>query len=409
MKKIGMVGGISWSSTIDYYRFLNEEINSRLGGLNFAECILYSVNFDKFQASNAAGDWEETYRLLADAAKMVEKAGADAVLLCANTAHKVAESIQEILDVPLIDIRTATAKAIKAQGLQKVGLLGTVYTMEMDFYRSVLTEANIDTIIPESKHDRDYIEETLLHELGKGIIRDDTRRNYLRIIEQLIANGAQGIILGCTEIPLLISQTDVSIPVFNTTKIHVQAAVDFALGLVVQPATADDLNTIYWLFEQAIDYQKKNNFIGWKSYDKSFLQSDVENGLLFKVTDNGEIKCIFSVCYSDILIWREKEKSDAIYLHRIVVHPSSRGERLFGTVLSWAIEEAKKRQMKYIRMDTWAENERIISYYKDYGFRFIENYTTSATEDLPQQHRNLNVALLEFAVHPVSQPVSLTR
>ena len=230
MKKIGLVGGISWTSTLDYYRFLNEEVNARLGGLNFAECIIYSVNFHHFQKFNAEHNWDATYELLANAAENLQQAGAGLIMLGANTAHVVAERVSEKVNLPLIDIRTATANAIQAKGLKKVGLLGTVYTMEMDFYRDVLHAQGIQTLIPDSQHERDYIEDTLLHELGKGILNSETKQRYLQIINKLILQGVEGIILGCTEIPLLIGQQDVPIPVFNTTQIHVQAAVDFALA-----------------------------------------------------------------------------------------------------------------------------------------------------------------------------------
>lgn len=230
MKNIGLVGGISWTSTLDYYRFLNEEVNSRLGGLNFAECIIYSVNFNQFQKFNADHNWDATFELLANAAENLKRAGAGLIMLGANTAHVVAKRVSERVSLPLIDIRTATADSIKTKGLQKVGLLGTVYTMEMDFYRDVLHAHGIETLIPYSKSERDFIEDTLLHELGRGILSNETKNSYLQIINTLIRRGAQGIILGCTEIPLLIGQEDVPIPVFNTTQIHVQAAVDFALA-----------------------------------------------------------------------------------------------------------------------------------------------------------------------------------
>ncbi|RZM00230.1 MAG: amino acid racemase [Pedobacter sp.] len=198
--------------------------------LFFAECIIYSVDFDKFRTFNLNHQWNETAKLLTDAATNLQFAGADAILLCANTAHRVAGEVQEAINIPLIDIRDATIKAIHQQGLKRVGLLGTVFTMEMEFYREKFTAAGIETIIPQHKTDRDYIEDTLLHELGKGIIRLTTKAAYLKIIDELIAKGAEGIILGCTEIPLLISEDDLSIPSFNTTKIHVLAAVDFALS-----------------------------------------------------------------------------------------------------------------------------------------------------------------------------------
>lgn len=230
MKKIGLVGGISWTSTVDYYRHINEGINQGLGGLNFAECIIYSVNFNEFQESNANYDWDRTYDLLLKATENLIKAGAEAIVLCANTAHIVADRIAEKIEQPLIHITTATANAINEQKLKKVGLLGTTYTMELDFYKNKLEDHGIETIIPENQSDRDFIEETLLHELGRGILNPASKEKYIVIINELIKNGAEGIILGCTEIPLLIHQKDVSVPVFDTTKIHSMAAVKFALS-----------------------------------------------------------------------------------------------------------------------------------------------------------------------------------
>ncbi|MNK10888.1 Aspartate racemase [compost metagenome] len=230
MKKIGLVGGISWTSTVDYYRHINEGINQGLGGLNFAECIIYSVNFNEFQESNANYDWDRTYDLLLKATENLIKAGAEAIVLCANTAHIVADRIAEKIQLPLIHITTATANAINEQKLKKVGLLGTIYTMELDFYKNKLEDHGIETIIPENQSDRDFIEETLLHELGRGILNPASKEKYIVIINKLIKNGAEGIILGCTEIPLLIHQEDVSVPVFDTTKIHSMAAVKFALS-----------------------------------------------------------------------------------------------------------------------------------------------------------------------------------
>jgi aspartate racemase len=230
MKKIGLVGGTSWSSTIDYYRFINEGVNKKLGSLNFAECIIYSVNFEDFRTYNAKHDWDGAFELLSTAANRLKAAGAEVILLCANTAHIVADRVSNKVSLPLLDIRVATADAILSKGLRKVGLLGTVFTMELDFYRDKLAERNIETIIPESKEDRDFIEHTLLYELGKEIITEETKQAYLKIIDKLIDQGAEGIVLGCTEIPLLIGQEDVCVPVFNTTLIHSQAAVDFALS-----------------------------------------------------------------------------------------------------------------------------------------------------------------------------------
>ncbi|MCF0074455.1 aspartate/glutamate racemase family protein [Dyadobacter sp. CY261] len=230
MKKLGLVGGMSWVSTVDYYRFINEEVNEKLGGLHFAECIIYSVNFNQFVSNNTAGRWDDSFKMLLHACQSLEKAGAEAIVLCANTAHAVADRLEAQLTLPLIHIVTATAKAIQAQGLTKVGLLGTRFTMEMDFYKDRLLSHGIVPMVPESQETRDFIQDTLRDELGKGIIREETKRRYIAIIEELITKGATGIILGCTEIPMIISQEDVTVPVFDTTRIHSQAAVAFALS-----------------------------------------------------------------------------------------------------------------------------------------------------------------------------------
>ena len=229
MKKIGLVGGTSWTSTVDYYRYINEAANDQLGGFHAAECILYSVDFDKFKTFNAAHDWDSTYGLLSHAGLQLKAAGAELIILCANTSHMVAERVEATVHLPMIDIRTATAAAIHKQGIQKVGLLGTVYTMELSFYRDKLLTLGIETIVPSQQSDRDFIEDSVL-DLGKGIINPSDKTRYLEIIHELIQQGAEGMILGCTEIPLLLSQEDCPVPVFNTTLIHAQAAVDYALS-----------------------------------------------------------------------------------------------------------------------------------------------------------------------------------
>lgn len=230
MKKIGLVGGISWASTLDYYRYINQETNKYLGGLHSSECIIYSVDFEHFRTCNAAHDWEGTFQLLSRAAQHLKYAGADVLVLGANTAHIVAERVSAATSLPLIDIRTVTATRIKQQQLKTVGLLGTEFTMELDFYKNKLSEYGITCLIPQNQPDRKFIESTLLHELGKGIIKKETKAEYIRIANTLIQQGAEGIILGCTEIPLILSEDDFPVPVFNTTKIHAEAAVEFALS-----------------------------------------------------------------------------------------------------------------------------------------------------------------------------------
>ncbi|WP_114789809.1 aspartate/glutamate racemase family protein [Niabella yanshanensis] len=229
MKKLGLVGGISWVSTTDYYRYINEGINAKLGGLNYAECIIYSVNFQEIHNNNLADNWEGTFLILSQACDSLQKAGAEAILLGANTMHLLADRVAQVIDVPLIHVAVATAEAIRAKGLKKVALLGTKFTMERDFFKNKLEEKGIGAIIPDEEG-RNYIAQKLEAELYKGIVTEETRAGFLKIIDQLIAQGAEGVILGCTEIPLLIKQEHLTIPGFDTTKIHSDAAVAFALS-----------------------------------------------------------------------------------------------------------------------------------------------------------------------------------
>lgn len=226
MKKIGLVGGTSWVSTMDYYKFINEGINIKLGGLHFAECIIYSLNFGDIQAKG----WKNSFELLLNACKTLKNSGVDTIVLCANTAHLFAEQLQKIIKLPIIHIGVETAKAVKKRGFHKVGLLGTKFTMEMDFYINKLEEYGLEVLIPEKQETRDYIQQTLTEELSFGLINAKTKTNYTAIIKELVESGAECIILGCTEIPLLISQKDFTIPIFDTTKIHAQAIVEYAIS-----------------------------------------------------------------------------------------------------------------------------------------------------------------------------------
>jgi len=225
MKKVGLVGGTSWVSTIDYYKFINEGVNKKLGGLQFAECLIYSLNFGDIQEKT----WPNAYELVLNACLSLQKSGVDAIVLCANTAHMHADKIEKEIDVPLIHIGTETAKAITQEKITTVGLLGTSFSMEMDFYKDRLKSFGLNVLIPESQETRNYIQQVLKQELGKGIINPESKENYIKIANELIERGAEGIILGCTEIPLLIDQSDFSVPVFDTTKIHSDAIVSFML------------------------------------------------------------------------------------------------------------------------------------------------------------------------------------
>ncbi|PEJ04388.1 aspartate/glutamate racemase family protein [Bacillus wiedmannii] len=228
MKTIGLIGGMSWESTSEYYRIINEEIKERLGGLHSAKCMINSVDFEEIERFQSNGNWNGAGEVLGNAAYLLQRGGADFIIICTNTMHKVVEKIKENIHIPVLHIADATAKEIKRKGIQKVGLLGTKYTMEQDFYKLRIEENHIKVMVPSEK-DRDKINEVIYIELCLGKITSQSREYYKRVIEDLVKEGAQGIILGCTEIGLLIKQEDVSIPIFDTTHIHAVEAVNFAL------------------------------------------------------------------------------------------------------------------------------------------------------------------------------------
>lgn len=228
MKTIGLVGGTGWISSAEYYRIINEEINKRSGGLEFARCILYSINYADIDAFNKQNNKEGVYNLIIDATLKLAGSGADFIILCANTLHQFVERLEQEIDVPIIHIAEAAADEIRRKKLSKIGLLGTKQTMEMDFYKSKLKERNIDVIVPELS-ERDFIQKTISEELLKGVFYEETRYRFIEICKELNKRGAGGIVLGCTEIPLLLKEGDISIPIINTLTVHAMAAVDFAL------------------------------------------------------------------------------------------------------------------------------------------------------------------------------------
>jgi len=230
MKTIGLIGGMSWESSLEYYRILNETVKERLGGLHSAKAMMYSVDFEEIEKLQHKGDWKKLTEIMIDAAQRVEKGGADLLVICTNTMHKMADDVQKNISIPLLHIADATAGAVKKKGLKKTALLGTKFTMEGDFYKKRLKEKyTIETIIPDDG-ERQEIHDVLYNELCLGIIKQTSKERYLEIINNLVSRGAEGIILGCTEIPMLIKQEDVEVPVFDTTEIHAKAAVEFAIS-----------------------------------------------------------------------------------------------------------------------------------------------------------------------------------
>lgn len=229
MKTIGLIGGTSWVSTLEYYRVINETVKEKLGGAHSAHCILYSVDFEEFVLKHEER-WDEIAISYIDIAKKLEESGADFIIICANTMHKIAEDVQNNISIPLIHIVDAVAEKILEKKLRNVGLLGTKYTMEEDFYKKRLNEKyKIKPIVPKI-HEREIIHDIIINELTYEVMKKSSKQKYIEIINNLILKGAEGVILGCTEIPLLIKENDVEIPVFDTTAIHAEAAVEYALN-----------------------------------------------------------------------------------------------------------------------------------------------------------------------------------
>lgn len=229
MKRIGLLGGMSWESSAEYYRLVNEEIRDRLGGLHSADCLLRSVDFTDVERLQRDGDWEQAGALLAKEACALEDAGAELLVLCTNTMHKVADAITDAIDIPFVHIADTTAEAVRAEGVGTVGLLATAYTMEQDFYVGRLRDAHgLEVLVPDER-DRAIVHDVIYDELCKGVVRDASRQQYRRVMNELADRGAQGILLGCTEIDLLVGAEDAPVPVFDTTRLHARRAVGLAL------------------------------------------------------------------------------------------------------------------------------------------------------------------------------------
>ncbi|WP_060917598.1 aspartate/glutamate racemase family protein [Leptotrichia wadei] len=228
MKTIGLIGGMSWESTVTYYKIINETVKEKLGGLHSAKCILYSMDFQEIEECQANGNWEKSGEILGEAANNLEKAGADFIVICTNTMHKVINQIKEKISIPILHIAEMTAEKILEKGLKNIALLGTKYTMEQDFYKSKLIEKGINVIIPD-KNDIEIINKVIYDELCLGTINSNSKKKFLEIVDKLRSKGAEGIILGCTEIGLLIKNEDTDVPLFDTAVIHAEEAAIYSI------------------------------------------------------------------------------------------------------------------------------------------------------------------------------------
>lgn len=237
MKTIGLIGGMSWESTSVYYSYINRLVQEKLGGIHSARCLLYSFDFEEIAALQRSGNWEKATEKMIEAASFLETGGADCIVICTNTMHLMAEDLQKACRIPVIHIVECAVEEIKKQGIDSVGLLGTRFTMEQPFYKKILEANGIEVLVPE-EGDRELVHEVIFEELCRGEFKGESKTAYLDIIHRLEKKGAQGIILGCTEIPLLISQEDCRLPLFDTTFIHASKAVKFALGSQYNPSNS---------------------------------------------------------------------------------------------------------------------------------------------------------------------------
>lgn len=238
MKVIGLLGGMSWESSHIYYEYVNERVRERLGGFHSAHCVLYSVDFAEVEELQVSGRWQEAGELLDRATHSLKQAGADFLVLCTNTMHKVAD---QLTGLPLLHLGDATATAVRQEGIRRIGLLGTGFTMSQDFYTGRLAGHGLDVLVP-GEEDRAEVHRIIYEELVMGVVRDESREAYQRVINRLVERGAEGVILGCTEIELLIEQKDSPVPVFPTTRLHAELAVDYALGLTEMPGSSQGLS-----------------------------------------------------------------------------------------------------------------------------------------------------------------------
>jgi len=230
LKIIGLIGGMSWESSLEYYRIINETVRNRLGGFHSAQSLMYSVDFAEIEILQHQGQWQEATQMMIEAARRVERGGADFLVICTNTMHKMAEEVQKNISIPILHIADATAERVKAQKLRKVGLLGTKFTMEEEFYKGRLTKKHGLQVIIPNEEDRAIVHRVIYDELVIGEINPTSRAQYQRIIDEMIQEGCEGIVLGCTEIGLLVKEADSRVPLFDTTQIHAIAAVEYALA-----------------------------------------------------------------------------------------------------------------------------------------------------------------------------------
>lgn len=376
MKTIGLIGGMSWESTTTYYRVINETIKEKLGGLHSAKCILYSVDFEEIETCQFNGDWDGSARILCDAAKSLEKAGADFIVICTNTMHKILPEINKTVDIPILHIAEMTAIELREAKIRQIGLLGTKYTMQQDFYKQILIDNGIQVIIPDEK-DIQLVNSVIYNELCLGIISETSRQEYLRIITNLENRGAQGVILGCTEIGLLIKQTNTKIPLFDTTLIHAKSAALNAIS---------DQNQNKISKAQLVNYFKNVDSLfpeplSTKCILNEFVEKLLSKGTLCPEIWDGELVGLVAG-YTDNLV------NDMAYITTVAVVEKAKHHGIANKLINDFCRICQDKQIKNIHLYTSRDNIQAITLYRKIGFTDYTIENEPRPEDL---HLILNI------------------
>ena len=379
MQTIGLIGGMSWESSAEYYRVLNELVRAEMGGLHSARCLLYSVDFAEIEELQTTGAWEEAGALLAAVAQSLEAAGAELLLLCTNTMHKVADAIESAVSIPLVHIADVVAEAVLAAGITRVGLLGTAFTMEQSFYRDRLATHGLEVIVP-SADDRMAVHRIIYEELCLGVIREDSRQAQQAIIDRLVALGAEGIVLGCTELELLIRAGDVEVPVFPTTRLHAAAAVARALG----SGPGDDLE----LLETAPDSEEAVNLVA-RYHEELAVRFpggfDAARAAPLAGTEFCAPRGCFLIARRDghAVACGAVRKLDGTTaeVKRLWVDPAVRGCGVGRALLAGLESAAARLGCRLVRLDTNRHLPEAISLYRSSGYREVLAYNDNCCAD----------------------------
>ena len=378
MKTIGLIGGMSWESTVTYYQILNQTVKQALGGLHSAKILLYSVDFEEIERLQASGEWEKAANLLGDAAVRLEQAGAELLLIGTNTMHKVAPDVQKRVQIPLLHIARATADALLEQGIRKVGLLGTRYTMTEDFYTRVLADAGLEVLIPEAG-DVERVDRVIFEELCLGLLREESRAYFYRLMQEFRSRGAEAVILGCTEIGLLVRPEEAPLPCFDTTRIHAEQAARLALqesDVTLIPAF-DHPEEVGQLFQEYTDMLIAGD-PGFRQYlDIQHYEDELQH--LEHKYGPPEGRLYLAYCDGRLAgcIGLRKLDGERCEMKRLYTRPAFRGKGIGRLLVQRILHDARQIGYRYMLLDTLPFLETAIQMYRRLGFYEIPSYNDS--------------------------------